>query len=372
MIYLDNAATERMPSSVAEAILPYLTENYGNPSSAHPLGRDGKIAINWARERIGQLLNIGNGNIIFTSGGSEANNQALYCAVEEGKKHNKNKIIISKIEHDSIYRTAKRWETQGFQLITVGVNSDGLVNPEDIADLLDSSTSLVSIMSANNEIGTIQPIKEIGAICRKAGVLFHSDGVQSVGHTAVDFDELSLDMLSLSAHKFGGMKGVGALCVKKGVSIHPYICGGAQEMELRGGTENVAGIISMALALEEKLKDLKSKEQKTKFLQDKLISQLTSLPHVILNGSREHRLSGNINVSFKSITAEGLLLKLEEAGICASAGAACHSFSQNPSRVLKAIGLSDERAQSSVRFSINESNTEEEIDFLYNTIKKIL
>lgn len=371
MIYLDNAATERMSPSVAEAILPYLTDLYGNPSSAHPIGRDGRRAVNWARQRIGELLNIGNGSIIFTSGGSEANNQGLHCALEERKSQDKNRIIISEIEHDSVYLTAKGLAKLGFEVTAVGPSGEGLIDPHRIEKLLDSKTALVSIMWANNEIGTIQPIEEIGKLCRKAGVLFHSDGVQAVGHTEVDFSALQVDMLSLSAHKFGGMKGIGALCVRKDITPPPLIYGGAQEMGLRGGTENVAGIVSMALALEEKLTDFQAKQQKTKLLRDKLISQLTSLPRVLLNGSREHRLNGNINVSFEGITAEAMLLKLEEAGICASAGAACHALNPN-SRVLSAIGLSEDRAQCSVRFSINENNTDDEIDFLYNTIKKIL
>lgn len=368
MIYVDNAATTRI-SKAAKDTIALLLDEYGNPSSSHSLGVSASDVLLSSRRKIKSLIGAGESDtLIFTSGGSEANNQALLAAAMTNKK----RIIISAFEHDSVYNTAISLEREGFEIILAGIDSNGFVSVEEIEKSIDRNTALVSIMTANNEIGTLQPIREIGGICHKHGVLFHTDAVQALGHTNIDVNDMKVDMLSFSAHKFGGMKGTGALYVRNGVTVGQLIVGGNQEKQLRAGTENIIGIASMASALEASLSELEEKQKRLCALRDRLTDKLLTIPEAILNGARTDRLAGNVNVSFRGINSDAVLLMLDKAGICASSGAACHSAEGTPSRTLLAIGRDEETAKNSVRFSLSNENTPDEIDFIAETVKSII
>ncbi len=368
MIYADNAATAKMPQAVIEATLPYLDTHYGNPSSPNRAGIAARAAINGARKSIAEYIGANENEIVFTSGGSEANNQFALTARLIGLQNNKKKIIISEIEHDSVYNAVKKLKNDGFEIITAKVDSLGFVSANEIKMLIDETVCAVSIMTANNEIGTIQPISEIGAFCRKNGILFHTDAVQAIGHIDIDVKALNADMLSLSAHKFGGMKGVGALYVRDGIIPESLVVGGGQENGHRAGTENVAGIVSMAKALEISLTNLTEKQKSLAAMRDRLAERLLELPDARINGSLDNRLHGNLNISFKDIDSEALLLMLDEAEICASAGAACHTGIPEPSRVLTAMGVEPDYALGTIRFSLSNENTMSEIDFIAETV----
>ncbi len=370
MIYADNASTKKMPKAVLEEILPYLTDSYGNPSSAHSIGITAANAIKNARAFIASAINANGDEIIFTSGGSEANAQAILTASDMGKSNGRNKIIISAFEHDSVYITAKNLEKSGFEVITASVDKNGFVSVSELERLIDEKTCLVSVMTANNEIGTIQPISEIGRICRQKGVFFHTDAVAAVGHINIDVRESNVDMLTLSAHKFGGMKGVGALYIRNGISAHRLITGGGQEKNRRAGTENVAGIVSMAKALEISLKNLSKKQKNLSAKRDRLAEKLLKIPDNVINGNTKNRLAGNLNISFKDVNGEGLLMILDEAEIYASNGSACHTGDPEPSRTLRAIGLTDDYALGTVRFSLSDDITDSEIDYIAETVER--
>ncbi len=366
MIYADNAATMPLCQS-ARAVIHERLEEYGNPSSPHTLGLRAQRLLKGAREEIKALLGIQQGKLIFNSGGSEGNAQAIFSALKTEKK----KIIISAIEHDSVYNSAMALKHFGFEIQIAPVDKMGFVSVEALEKLIDGETALVSIMLANNEIGAIQPIAEIGALCREKRVLFHTDAVQAAGHLEINISDLNCDFLTLSAHKFGGMKGVGALYVGESTEAARLINGGMQENSLRAGTENLIGTASMAAALRESLSDLPEKQKRVALLRDRFLNKLLAFEGIALNGPRENRLCGNANLCFSTNSADALLLGLDSCGICASAGSACRSAEGTPSRVLKAIGLSDSEALSSVRFSFSEHNTEEEIDFIADAIGKI-
>lgn len=370
MIYADNASTAKMPYEVLEEVLPYLTDNFGNPSSAHSLGINASKATKNARAYISSMIGSQENEIIFTSGGSEANVQAILTASEIGKANGKNRIIISAFEHDSVFNTAKELEKSGFEVITASVDLNGFVSVNEIEKLIDGNTCLVSVMTANNEIGTIQPIAEIGRICREKGVLFHTDAVQAAGHIEIDVNKLNVDMLSISAHKFGGMKGVGALYVRSGIEEKSLITGGMQEKGRRAGTENVAGIVSMAKALEISLNNLTKKQKSLSAKRDRLAEMLLKIPDCVINGSMKNRLPSNLNVSFKDINGESLLMMLDEAGIYASNGSACHTGEPEPSRTLTAIGLTSDYSLGTVRFTLSHDITDSEIDYIAETVEK--
>ncbi len=371
-VYADNAATTRMSARAKLAMMPYLDDVYGNPSSLHTYGQVAKEALEAAREDVARCIGAKPREIYFTSGGSEADNQAIISAAYAGAKKGKKHLISSKFEHHAVLHTLKKLQREGFELTLLEVYEDGLVRVEDVKNAIRDDTALVSIMMANNEIGTIQPIAEIGAICRQRGVMFHTDAVQAVGHIPVDVDSLNVDLLSLSAHKFHGPKGVGALYARTGVRLAPLIEGGAQERGKRAGTENVASIAAMAAALCEAVDALQIHAQQITPLRDRLIQELTKIPHSKLNGDRLHRVPGTVNLCFEGIEGESLLLLLDSHGIAASSGSACTSGSLDPSHVLLALGLPHEVAHGSLRLSIDEYNTKEEIDHMIKIIPEVV
>ena len=371
-IYADNAATTKMSPAAINAMLPYLDRIYGNPSSLHSAGQQAAEALADARARMASLLGCRSREIIFTSGGSEADNQALLTAAAWGERKGKKHIISTAFEHHAVLHTLNKLEKQGFQITLLDVHESGLVTPDEVAAAITPDTCLVSVMYANNEIGTVQPIREIGAVCRERGVLFHTDAVQAVGHLRVNTAEDNIDMLSLSAHKFHGPKGVGALYVRSGIPVANLIEGGAQERGKRPGTENLPGIMGMAAALEEAYEDLDEKVARTTALRDRLIDGLAAIPHGALNGHREKRLPGNVSFCFEGIEGESLLLMLDDKGICASSGSACTSGSLDPSHVLLAIGRPHEVAHGSLRLTITEENTEEEIDYMIRSVTEVV
>ncbi len=372
MIYLDNAATTKVRKEVVDKMLPYFDNQYANPSSLHYFGQQAKDELEEAREKIAELLGAKREEIYFTSGGSESNNQAIFSAVKMGKIRNKKHIITSKIEHHSVLNTIKNFEQEGFKVTYLNVDENGIVKLEDLKRAISDDTCLVAIMFANNEIGIIQPIEEIGKICREKGVTFFTDAVQAVGHVNIDVEKLNIDMLSMSAHKFHGPKGVGALYVRKTIPVFSYITGGAQERNRRAGTENLAGIIGMSEALKISIENLEKASSFECKLRDRLIDELTKIPHCILNGSKSQRLSNNINICFEGIEGESLLLFLADEGICASSGSACTSGSLDPSHVLLAIGRPHEVAHGSLRLTLSEFNTEEEIDEVLEKVQKVI
>ena len=372
MIYADNAATTRLSATALAAMLPYLTEQYGNPSSLYTLGQTAATALAQARETVARCLHCRPEEIVFTSGGSEADNQAILSAARWGKRQGKTHIISTAFEHHAVLHTLQKLEKEGFTVTLLDVHADGRITPQQVEAAITQDTCLVTVMYANNEIGTIQPIGEIGAICRARKVSFHTDAVQAAGHLAIDVGAEQIDMLSLSAHKFHGPKGVGALYVRKGVPLLSLIEGGAQERRKRAGTENVAGIVGLAAALQTACDHLEANAAKVTALRDKLIDGLAAIPHAALNGDRDHRLPGNVNVCFEGIEGESLLLLLDDRGICASSGSACTSGSLDPSHVLLAIGRPHEVAHGSLRLSLCEENTEAEVDTMLREIPKVV
>ncbi len=371
-VYADNAATTALSRTALDAMLPYLTELYGNPSSLYTLGQKSAEAIESARETVAQCLNAAPREIIFTGGGSEADNQAILSAAQRGAMKGKKHIISTKFEHHAVLHTLEKLKKQGYEITLLDVHEDGLVRPEELKAAIRSDTALVTIMFANNEIGTIQPIEEIGAICHEAGVLFHTDAVQAAGHVAIDVQKLHIDYLSLAAHKFHGPKGTGVLYARKGAPLYSLIEGGAQERGKRGGTENVAGIVGLAAALREACENMEKNAQHVTALRDRLIAGLSKIPHSRLNGSHEHRLPGNVNFVFEGVEGESLLLLLDAKGVCASSGSACTSGSLDPSHVLLSIGLPHEVAHGSLRLTLCEANTEAEVDYIIECVAPII
>ncbi len=370
IIYMDNAATTAVSQEALDTMLPFFRENFGNPSTIYSVGRNAKKELEIARERVAKALGASSKEIFFTSCGTESDNWAIKGAAFEGLKKGKNHIITSKIEHHAVLHTAQYLEKKGFDVTYLDVDSQGLVNPKDVENAITEKTALVTIMYANNEIGTIEPIEEIGKICKDKGVLFHTDAVQAVGHVPIDVKKQNIDMLSLSAHKFHGPKGVGALYIRKGVRIETFMEGGAQESGKRAGTENTAEIAALGKAIETACSEIEEKNSRLIKKRDKLITELLKIERSRLNGHREKRLPGNVNISFEGIEGESLLLLLDMAGICASSGSACTSGSLDPSHVLLAIGLPHEIAHGSLRLSLDESNTDEEIDFVIEKVSK--
>ena len=371
-IYTDNAATTRMSDTAVAAMLPCLQGNYGNPSSLHSVGQRAAEALQGARETVARCLGCDPKEIIFTSGGSEADNQAIISAARFGALKGKKHIISTAFEHHAVLHTLKKLEKEGFEVELLDVGELGTVTPEQVAKAIRPDTALVTIMYANNEIGSILPIPEIGAVCREKGVLFHTDAVQAAGHLHINVREQNIDMLSLSGHKFHGPKGSGVLYVKKGIPLVNVIEGGAQERGKRAGTENLPAIVGMAAALQEACDHIDENAAKVTALRDKLIAGLSQIPHSVLNGDPVHRLPGNVNFCFEGIEGESLLLLLDAKGICASSGSACTSGSLDPSHVLLAIGRPHEVAHGSLRLSLCEWNTEEEVDVILQEVPRVV
>lgn len=371
-IYLDNAATTSLKSEVLEEMMPILKENYGNPSSIYSIGRNARKEVEKSRQTVSEILGANSNEIFFTSGGTESDNWAIRGVAFAQLRKGKNHIITSKIEHHAVLHTVKELEKEGFEATYLDVDKNGFVNPEDVKAAITEKTALVTVMYANNEIGTIQKISEIGKVCHEKGVIFHTDAVQAVGHLEINVKEQNIDLLSLSGHKFHGPKGVGALYVKKGVRILNLMQGGAQESNKRPGTENVAGIVGLAKALEISMQNRQEKNKNLEKKRDFLITELLKIKRSRLNGDRTERLPGNVNISFEGIEGESLLLLLDAAGICASSGSACTSGSLDPSHVLLAIGLVHEVAHGSLRLSLDESTTMEELKYTVSEVKKIV
>ena len=371
-IYADNAATTKMSKAAVDTMVKYMNEVYGNPSSLYMIGQKAKEELEAARCRIAAVINAEPREIIFTSGGSEADNQALLTAAELGKRKGKMHIISSQFEHHAVLHSLKRLKKAGFEITLLPVHSDGIVNPDELEEAIREDTCLVTIMAANNEIGTVQPIDEIGEICRKHGVLFHTDAVQAVGHLPIDVKAQQIDMLSASAHKFHGPKGVGFLYAKRGIALSNLIEGGAQERGKRAGTENLAGIMSMTVALEEAVSSMQKNNEEISRIRDYIIKGLSEIPHCALNGDAKKRLSSNVNFSFEGIEGESLLILLDQKGISASSGSACTSGSLDPSHVLLAIGRIHDVAHGSLRLSLGEGTTIEEADYIIASVKEIV
>lgn len=371
-IYFDNAATTKLDDEVLKEMLPYLKDNYGNPSSIYKLGREARKAIEDSREKIAKVLNCKANEIYFTAGGSESDNTAIKGIAKANKKRG-NHIITSKIEHPAVLETCKQLEKEGFEITYISVDEKGIIDLEELKKSIKPTTILITIMFANNEIGTIQPIEEIGKIAKRNNIYFHTDSVQAVGSIKIDVQKLNIDSLSLSGHKFYGPKGVGALYVKTGVPFEKFISGGHQERNKRAGTENVAGIVGIGKAIELAYENLDEYNKKIKELRDYYVKQVEEkIPYIKINGDMEKRLPGNSNISFRFIEGEGLLLNLDLKGICASSGSACTSGSLDPSHVLLAIGLPHEIAHGSLRVSIGKYNTKEEIDYLIENLMEIV
>ena len=371
-IYADNAATTKMSRTAIDAMLPYMETYYGNPSSLHTIGQQAAEALMNARQTVAACLGCQPREITFTSGGSEADNQALVSAARIGERKGKKHIISTAFEHHAILHTLKKLEKEGFEVQLLDVGPTGTVTAQQVADAIREDTCLVTIMYTNNEIGSVLPIPEIGAVCKEKGVLFHTDAVQAAGHLHIDVKTQSIDMLSLSAHKFHGPKGVGVLYARQGIPLTNIIEGGAQERGKRAGTENIPGIVSMAAALQEACAHIDENATKVSALRDKLITGLSQIPHSALNGDPVHRLPGNVNFCFEGIEGESLLLLLDAKGICASSGSACTSGSLDPSHVLLAIGRPHEVAHGSLRLSLCEWNTEEEVDYMLQVIPEVV
>ncbi|MBQ7066249.1 MAG: cysteine desulfurase NifS [Lachnospiraceae bacterium] len=372
LIYLDNAATTKTAPEVVEAMLPYFTNFFGNPSSIYSFAAESKKAIADAREKIANSLGAKSNEIYFTAGGSESDNWALKATAEAYGNKGKH-IITSKIEHHAILHTCEALEKKGYEITYLDVDEYGVVKLEQLKEAIREDTILISIMFANNEIGTIQPIKEIGNIARERGILFHTDAVQAYGHVPINVDEYNIDMLSASGHKLNGPKGIGFMYIRKGVKIRSFVHGGAQERSRRAGTENVTGIVGFGKAVELAFANLEERNKKETQLRDYLIEKIQKeIPYCRLNGHRELRLSNNVNFSFRFIEGESMLIKLDFAGICASSGSACTSGSLDPSHVLLAIGLPHEIAHGSLRITVGYENTMEEMDYVVENLKKII
>lgn len=371
-IYADNAATTKINPVAMDVMNKCMTEVYGNPSSLHSAGQKAAEIMQKAREDIAQVLGADFREIYFTSGGTEADNQAIYSAAAFGEKKGKKHIISSAIEHHAVLHTLQRLEKEGFEITLLDVGEDGVVRPEDVRQAIREDTALVTIMYANNEIGTLQPISEIAAICREKKVIFHTDAVQAVGHVPISVREQNIDMLSLSAHKFHGPRGIGVLYVRKGVPLFNLIEGGAQERGRRPGTENLPAIAGMAAALKEAVSHMAAAEEKVSSLRDILIEGLSKIPHARLNGDAKRRLPGNVNFCFEGIEGESLLLLLDNKGVAASSGSACTSGSLDPSHVLLALGLPHEVAHGSLRLSLSEENTKEEMYYIIDAVREVV
>lgn len=371
-IYADNAATTKVAPEVVDAMLPYFTETYGNPSSIYNEGRTARVAVEKAREQVANAIGASPKEIYFTGSGSEADNWALRSTARALSKKG-NHIITSAVEHHAVLHTCQDLENQGFEVTYLPVDKYGMVSPDDVKAAIKDTTIMISIMFANNEIGTIMPISEIGKIAKEAGVVFHTDAVQAVGNVEIDVKAMNIDMLSLTAHKFHGPKGCGALYVRQGVKLMSFITGGAQERMRRAGTENVPGIVGLGKAIELATANIKEKQEKLIALRDRYIKKvLETVPYSRLNGHPTERLAGNANISFEYIEGEGLLLSLDQKGIAASSGSACTSGSLDPSHVLLAIGLKHEQAHGSLRTSFGEDTTVEDIDYMVDAIAEIV
>ena len=372
MIYADNAATTKMSETAIKTMIKHLNETYGNPSSLYSIGQNAKEVLEQAREEVAAVINADPREIYFTSGGSEADNQAIRSAAYLGRQKGKNHIISTAFEHHAVLHTLNALEKEGFEITLLDVHENGIVRPEEVEAAIRDNTCLVTVMYANNEIGTIQPIREIGEICREHGVLFHTDAVQAVAHIPVDVKADNIDMLSSSAHKYHGPKGVGFLYVKKGIRLTNLIEGGAQERGKRAGTENIPGIAAMAAALKEAVANIDQNAEHLKARRDQLIAGLKEIPHSALNGDAGKRLPGNVNFCFEGIEGESLLLLLDDKGVQASSGSACTSGSLDPSHVLLAIGRVHDVAHGSLRLSLGEDITEEEVDYIINAVKEVV
>ncbi|MBR5649457.1 cysteine desulfurase NifS [Pseudobutyrivibrio sp.] len=371
-VYADNAATTAVSKNVLDAMVPIYTEVYGNPSSLYSVGQKAKEILEESRERIANILGAKPREIYFTSGGSEADNQAIVSAARFGEKKGKKHIISTKFEHHAVLHTLQALEKEGFEVTLLDVHENGVVTPEQVADAIREDTALVTIMYANNEIGTVQPIAEIGAICKEKGVLFHTDAVQAVSHIHINVVEQNIDMLSISAHKFHGPKGVGVLYARGGVALTNIINGGAQERGKRAGTENLAGIVGMTVALEDAVAHMDENNAKFEKLQDRLIEGLSKIPYSELNGDRNQRVKSNVNFCFEGIEGESLLLLLDDKGVAVSSGSACTSGSLDPSHVLLAIGRPHEVAHGSLRISLGEDATEEQVDYIIKSVTEVV
>ena len=371
-VYADNAATTSVSKTALDAMLPYLTENYGNPSSLYAFAQKATEAVAQARATVAACLNAEPREIYFTSGGSEADNQAIISAAKAGARKGKKHLISTKFEHHAVLHTLSKLEKEGYEVTLLDVHEDGVVRLEDVAAAIREDTALVTIMFANNEIGTVQPIAEIGALCREKGIPFHTDAVQAAGHIPIDVKAMNIDMLSISGHKFHAPKGVGVLYAKKNMPLFNLIEGGAQERGRRGGTENVAGIVALAAALKESVDNMEANTAKIIPMRDKLFAELSKIPHSKINGSLEHHVPGTVNMCFEGIEGESLLLMLDMNGICASSGSACTSGSLDPSHVLLSLGLPHEVAHGSLRLSIGEYNTMEEIDHIIEVVPRVV
>ena len=371
-VYADNAATTCVSRAAVDAMFPYLLEDYGNPSSLYAFGQKAQEALQEARETVAKCIGATPREIYFTSGGSEADNQAIVSAARVGARHGKKHLISTKFEHHAVLHTLKKLEKEGFEVTLLDVHEDGVVRLEDVEAAIRPDTCLVTVMFANNEIGTIQPIREIGALCREKGIPFHTDAVQAAGHMPIDVVEMNIDMLSMSGHKFHAPKGVGVLYAKKNMPLVNIIEGGAQERGKRAGTENVAGIVALAAALKESCEHMEENTAKILPMRDKLFAELSKIPHSKINGSLEHHVPGTVNMCFEGIEGESLLLMLDDLGICASSGSACTSGSLDPSHVLLSIGLPHEVAHGSLRLSIGEYNSMDEIDHIIEVVPRVV
>ena len=369
-IYLDNAATTKISGTALRAMLPYFDTEYGNPSSLHSFGQRANEVLTSARNKIADLLHCEAREVTFTSGGSEADNQAIRSAAQLGARKGKRHIVSTAFEHHAVLHTLAKLEKEGFELTLLDVHENGIVLPEEVEAAIRQDTCLVTVMYANNEIGTIQPIQEIGRICREKGVLFHTDAVQAAGYLPIDIRKQNIDLLSLSAHKFHGPKGVGVLYARRGVPLTSLIEGGAQERGKRAGTENIPAVVGMATALEEACKSMDTNSAKMSALRDQLIRGLSQIPHSILNGDADRRLPNNVNFCFEGIEGESLLLLLDDQGICASSGSACTSGSLDPSHVLLAIGRPHEIAHGSLRLTLSQETTQEEINTTIRAVQE--
>ncbi|MBQ8176086.1 MAG: cysteine desulfurase [Oscillospiraceae bacterium] len=371
-IYADNAATTKMSRTAIEAMLPYMDKVYGNPSSLHTAGQLANDALTEARERIAKLLGCEAREITFTSGGSEADNQAIISAARLGEKKGKKHIISTAFEHHAVLHTLNRLKKEGFEVTLLDVHENGMVTAEQVENAIRQETCLVTVMYANNEIGSVQPIKEIGEVCKKHNVIFHTDAVQAAGHLHINVSEQNIDMLSLSAHKFHGPKGIGVLYARKGILLTNLIEGGAQERGKRGGTENIPAIMGMTAAFEEAAANIDSNSVKLAKMRDRLIEGLSEIPHSVLNGDRNSRLPSNVHFCFEGIEGESLLLLLDDKGLCASSGSSCTSGSLDPSHVLLEIGRPHDIAHGSLRLTLSEENTDEEDEYIIKSVKEVV
>ncbi len=371
-VYADNAATTRMSRNAIDTMVKYMEETYGNPSSLYTIGQKAKEALEEAREEVAKVINASPREITFTSGGSEADNQAIISAAALGAAKGKKHIISTAFEHHAVLHTLAKLEKEGFEVTLLDVHEDGIVRPEELEEAIREDTCLITIMYANNEIGTIQPVKEIGRIARAHGIIFHTDAVQAIGHIPIDVEESNIDMLSASAHKFHGPKGVGFLYARKGIRLQNIIEGGAQERGKRAGTENVPGIMAMAVALRDAAESMSETSPGMRARRDRLIKGLREIPHSALNGNEELRLPSNVNFCFEGIEGESLLLLLDQKGISASSGSACTSGSLDPSHVLLAIGRVHDVAHGSLRLSIGEDTTDDEVDYIIESVKEVV